>query len=783
MAVNLSHRGFILQVFHRLAQGVSTLFLNGRLETGETFLIRENRQRPYFYILRRDRDRALRLGASNLAPSGKKTLRAGAPVLKVDTATPAEMSSLRERLQDAGVDTFEADVSLPRRFLLDREIRSSVEIEGRPLPGADAGAPGFDAVFENPTLTAGSWRLEPSVLSLDIETDPKARQLLSVALVGCGASEVLLLTPEGLECPSDATPFATERDLLEALCQRVRELDPDILTGWNVVDFDLRVLDRIARRHGRRLDLGRGAGPLALRRARGFGSRLQSFVPGRLVLDGLHLIRGAFINLERQSLDAVARRFLGEGKVPLSQEGENHGEEIHRRFLKDRPAFVEYNRTDARLVLEILDHLGLIELAVQRSRLTGLPLDQVSRSIAAFDFLYLSALRKRDTVAPSLRREASTGTAGGGHVMEPAPGLFENVLVLDFQSLYPSIIRTFQIDPAGWVPRPRPDQDLIVAPSGAAFRRAPGILPQLLDELFPRREAAKAAGDAVASQAIKILMNSFYGVLGAHGCRFHDPALANAITSFGREILLWSKERIEGYGHPVLYGDTDSLFVQVPAEASEPSTVGREVVDRLNRDLEAYVRHRWRVESRLNLQLERLFLRLLLLPLRGSAAGARKRYAGLVERDGEAELVLVGLEAVRTDWTDLARRVQRELYRRLFFDEPIEDYLRRTVAELRNGDHDDALVYRKALRKPLAAYTSTSPPHVVAARRMSRKPGRRIAYVMTRQGPQPVTERHGPLDHEHYVDRQIRPVAEPVLALSGRDFLKVIGDDRQLELF
>ena len=107
----------------------------------------------------------------------------------------------------------------------------------------------------------------------------------------------------------------------------------------------------------------------------------------------------------------------------------------------------------------------------------------------------------------------------GGYVMEPHTGLYEHVLVCDFKSLYPSLIRTFQIDPLGFLEQPGVEDDAIVAPNGAAFRRRPGILPALLDELFPRREAAKANGDKVASHAIKILMNSFYGVLGAPACR------------------------------------------------------------------------------------------------------------------------------------------------------------------------------------------------------------------------------------------------------------------------
>jgi DNA polymerase-2 len=141
------------------------------------------------------------------------------------------------------------------------------------------------------------------------------------------------------------------------------------------------------------------------------------------------------------------------------------------------------------------------------------------------------------------------------------------------------------------------------------------------------------------------------------------------------------------------------------------------------------------------------------------------------------------MEAVRRDWTDLARRVQRELYERLFGDRPVEDYLRQVVADVRQGRCDDLLVYRKSLRKPLQAYTASTPPHVAAARRMSKPPGWVIRYVMTSLGAEPASERTGAIDHEHYVQKQIRPIAEPVLDLLGQSFDRVVGDDTQLDLF
>ena len=166
--------------------------------------------------------------------------------------------------------------------------------------------------------------------------------------------------------------------------------------------------------------------------------------------------------------------------------------------------------------------------------------------------------------------------------------------------------------------------------------------------------------------------------------------------------------------------------------------------------------------------------------MRHGTAGARKRYVGSLE---DGRVAFTGMEAVRGDWTPLAREVQRELFARLFSDRPVDEYVRLVVADLRAGHFDDRLVYTKALRKAPAAYTTTTPPHVAAARKLKGEAGRRMAYVVTRDGPEPAEARTSPLDHEHYVQKQVRPVAEPVLALLGQDFEQVIGDRRQLSLF
>jgi DNA polymerase-2 len=773
-------RGFILQPTYRVESGRPVVHLYGRLEDGRTFLVRDRREVPHFYVEADDAERARALGARPLSPAGRLTLE-GRPVVRVEVEVPADTPPLRRRLQRAGIACYEADVRFAMRYLIDRGLRGSLAIHGEGKPVALRGV-----VFDDPELSPADWTPRLSVLSLDIETDPQARRLLSIGLHGCGASEVLLLTPAGQDCPEDARPFPTEAALLAAFARRVRELDPDVLTGWNVVDFDLTVLLRLAGREGLRLELGRGPEPLRLGADVSPRGGQRVVVEGRVVLDGIDLLRGAFVRMEDYGLDAVARAVLGEGKTVT---GPGRAEEVLRLFEEDRRGLVEYNRRDARLALAILDKLRLVELAVERSRLTGMPLDRVASSIAAFDFLYLQELGKNGVVAPSVQADQEVREpTGGGHVLEPVPGLHANVAVFDFKSLYPSLIRTFQIDPLNLL-RPgtgtaRAEADPIVAPNGAAFGRRRGLLSRILDEIMPRREAARRAGDSVKSQAIKILMNSFYGVLGTPACRFYDPRLANAITGFGREVLLWCQAALETRGRPVLYGDTDSLFVETgEADADAARHLGLSLASELTAALAAHVQERWRVESRLELQFDRLYLRLYLPALRHAAAGARKRYAGLVAGPGGGRVVFKGMEAVRGDWTDLAREAQRELFRLLFAGEPVDDYLRGLVAALRAGRFDDRLVYRKSLRKAPEAYTATTPPHVVAARKMPGKRRGRVAYVITTAGPEPASERRGPIDHEHYVAKQIRPVAEPVLALLGLDFDRVVGDLRQLSLF
>jgi DNA polymerase-2 len=502
-------------------------------------------------------------------------------------------------------------------------------------------------------------------------------------------------------------------------------------------------------------------------------------VPGRQVLDGIGLVRDASIKLDDYRLETAAQALLGRGKL-IDEDTPDRAGEIERLYREDPVALAAYNREDARLVLDILEHESLVELAVERSLLTGMQLDRVGASIASFDLVYLPELRRRGRVGPSVQANRKSARLRGGVVLDSHPGFFSNVAVFDFKSLYPSLMRTFNLDPLACADGAR-EPDAVVSPNGARFSRSEAILPAVLESFGAQRDAAKQRGDAHADFAIKILMNSFYGVLGAGSCRFFDPDVANAITGFGEQILTWTRDAFLAEGFDVLYGDTDSVFVAVdaPGDVRARAEGLRDVVQR---GISERVEKTYAVDSRLELELELIYQRFFQPTVRGGTQGSKKRYAGLV--DGAVRVV--GLEAVRRDWPQVGRRLQVGLLDRVFHDQDPVPFVREVVAGVRAGELDRELVIRKGLRKgSVEQYRDRIPPHVEAARRAGDPNLRVVHYVVTRGGPEPVVAgRPFPtqVDTEHYVEKVLRPLAASILEPLGTSWEEALDLPRQLSL-
>jgi DNA polymerase-2 len=754
-------RGFLLQPNHRIENGRPIWMLFGRLEAGPAFLVEDDRHRPYAFVAAEFDAKLRHARGLRVEPCGLVDLR-GRAVLRVETETPAGIARLRERL---GADAMlEADLRFPYRVLIDLGLRGGLVIEGEPSPDSSESL----LRFRNPDLAPADVVPALRVASLDLETTPDASAILSAALVADGFDEVHLVTPGSV---TGAHAHRSEADLLRALLAALRRLDPDVLVGWNVVDFDLRVLAARCEALGLPAELGRVPGAIAFQEDRGFTRQSRASIAGRMVLDGIGLVRDA-VKLEDYRLETVAQAVLGRGKL-LDREAPDAAQEIQRLHREDPAALVAYNREDARLVLEILEHEGLLALAIERSSLSGMQLDRVGASIASFDLLYLPELRRRGYVAPSVDREAAPAGAPiarvqGGALLDPVPGFHERVAVFDFRSLYPSLIRTFDLDPLAHALAADADDDAaLTAPNGARFRRGAGILPVLVERFGSARSAARARGDAHAAQAIKIMLNALFGVLGASACRFFDPAVANAITSFGQQTLRWTRDAFAEQGVRVLYGDTDSVFVQVDDRAAiEP------LRERAQQRIAQRIRAQYRVEPHLELEFESFYDRFFLPRLRGGRGASHKRYAG--REDGL--LVVVGLEAVRRDWPAAAGRLQEGMLERAFAGERVAPFVRRFVEELLAGARDAELVYAKRVRKAsLDRYTATTPPHVQAARKLAERGvrvGPVVRYVVTASGPEPVlpgAPLPAAIDRRHCVDHVLAGVADAILIELGEE--------------
>ncbi|MFV7783899.1 DNA polymerase II [Shewanella marisflavi] len=708
------------------------------------------------------------------------------PVSALYFSSNQSFRHLSRTATDKGVALFESELRAEQRYLIERYIALDVEFVGQ-----------WQATEQGiPTLLADRGRrsdakVSMSVVSLDFECSVEG-ELYSVGLFGQSASgerfQQVIMVGEAGQAEADYLEMVEdERALILRLLQWFKEHDPDIIIGWAVVTFDLALLYRRAKLLGIDLTLGRCGARLSWRVENKF--RPETLVlPGRVVLDGIDWLKAAFYQFDSFSLENVARELLGEGKAihNVSQ----RAEEITSLFLHDKVVLAHYNITDCRLVWEIFEKTSLLAFALERSRLTGLELGRVGASVAAFNNLYLPHLHRAGYVAPSA--PVSDGIESpGGYVMDSKPGLYQHILVLDFKSLYPSIIRTFLIDPKGLIEGLKQGQDTVPGFLGAEFSRREPILPELIASLSAKRELAKQEANGPLSQAIKIIMNSLYGVLGSRGCVFHDARLASSITLRGHEIMKQTKQWIEEQGLTVIYGDTDSTFVHLaePERVGDIDAFARKLVDSINQKWRAKLKQEYQLECYLELEYERHFEQFFMPTLRGSTLGSKKRYVGAY-RTSEQELKLVfkGMEQVRSDWSPLAREIQAEIYYRLFAKLDVVAYLKQIISELQQGMLDDKLIFSKRLRRDIVDYTAKSSPHVKAAtiwcersgEKEHGKRGAKISYLMTQNGAEPVQYRVGKIDYQYYLDKQIAPISDPILSILNTSFNNLV--DKQMTL-
>ncbi len=441
------------------------------------------------------------------------------PVLGLYCRQHRQLMHLERRLTDAAVEILEADVRPPERYLMERFITAPVEFTG--VTQADG------SLSEAQLKPAPDYRPRLKLASLDIETSERG-DLYSIALEGCGTRTVYMLgAASGQGADAEAYDFElryceSREALLTCLNEWMARHDPDAIIGWNLIQFDLRILQRHAEQLAVPLTLGRGGAPMEWRAHASNPNHFFAAAPGRLLIDGIEMLRQATWRFASFSLESVAQELLGEGKA-IDNPYERM-DAINRMFAEDKPALARYNLKDCELVTRIFARTELIDFLLERATVTGLPADRSGGSVAAFSHLYLPRMHRLGFVAPNLGSQRGENSPGG-FVMDSRPGLYDSVLVLDFKSLYPSIIRTFLIDPVGLVQGlSEPESDTVPGFRGARFSRTRHALPEMVARVWQGREVAKREGNAPLSQALKIIMNSFYGVLGASGLPVLRPA-------------------------------------------------------------------------------------------------------------------------------------------------------------------------------------------------------------------------------------------------------------------
>lgn len=717
--------------------------------------------------------------------------------------------SLRQYCEQHQITLWESDIRPAHRFLMERFIKGSLEFSGQPSE---------NQTYINPKIRPSAYQPNLKVLSMDIETSMPTKEqkekLFSIGFVSQWQDQsghthtekrVYMLGHKQDVTPGWLVLFKNVRELLQAANAYVQRLDPDVIIGWNVINFDFTVLHRVYQEHGIPFNWCRDGSQVNIRQ----GQNNLNFVdiPGRVIVDGIDALRNATYTFESFSLEYVSQTLLGTGKKLDGHKGsmQDRGKAITDLFEQDKIALANYNANDCQLVLDIFEHTQILQYLIQRSFLTGHLLDRVGGSVAAFEYLYLPKLHRAGYVAPNIGEGFGEFKAPGGFVMDSKPGLYEDVLVLDFKSLYPSIIRTFKIDPMGLIEGLNANEsgqkDLVIKGfHNAFFHRDKHFLPDIITQLWAERDEAKRQNNAATSQAIKIIMNSFYGVLGSSGCRFFDARLASSITERGHEIIQRSGQWIEAQGYQVIYGDTDSVFVSLHTGEIAKKTslsfeqaqhIGKTLQDGLNQYWQTQLRTEHQIDSQLEIEFESHYQKFLMPTIRGSELGSKKRYAGLTQHD---QLVFKGLEAVRSDWTALAKEVQTQLYDRIFHNQPYHDYLKSIIHELTSGKRDQQLIYKKRIRKPLSTYIKNIPPQIQAAKLAGElyakanqnspyENGGWIEYIITQQGPVAIEcldQAPFSINYDHYIEKQISPVVDSILYFLGERFSDLINPQQDI---
>ncbi|HLY76984.1 MAG TPA: DNA polymerase domain-containing protein, partial [Thermoplasmata archaeon] len=707
--------------------------LFGRTRAGESMVARYYDFRPYFILCAPTEAQREQLQTERqVVATEPLTLWVDGkdrPSLKVVVQFPWTVPDFRARYHREGESwsVLSSDIPFVHRFLYDKGVGLTVRFDAEPESPEVATRYPVARVVRVVTTRhdiepAEAFRPPLTVLSFDIENAIKTRTIFTI----CGT-----VHRDGQEIASFRIGRPTsEAGILTAFAEKVRQYDPDVITGYNIGGYDLPLLEERAKA----LNLP----PLAISRngraaeTRG-GDRLWR-VDGRVFADAWWSARTE-LHPKQESLQFVAQQLLGEGKLDVDRRN------IEAEWEKDSERVMEYCEHDARLAVRILFKLRSLEKAGDLATVAHLPLEEGlnGRTSLFVDSILIPRADRKGIGVPQNRYARSDTQIEGGYVHTIRPGLYNWIVVLDFKSMYPNIIISKNLCFTTLSP-----EGATVSPTGARFLSADqrqGLIPEVLRELLAERDAIRQRGREATSPelqryydglqaAVKILMNSFYGVLASSFYRFTNPDIGAAITSFGRQAITTIIKTLEEDHVEVVYSDTDSVFVKSPQATLEGAMqCGQDLARRFT-------------EKGVTFEFQSVYEALF-------SHGAKKRYVGhtLWPKD---EVVIRGYETQRTDTFDFQSAALREVFDRILSGDTPATLIRarELVAELQEGKVPvERLVIARTVRpeEQYNASTRENLPFLRVFKQLQAEgfdviPGMKVAWVVTnaRKTPQEI---------------------------------------------
>lgn len=565
-----------------------------------------------------------------------------------------------------------------------------------------------------------------------------------------------------------------EKSMIRRFIEIVKDEDPDVISGYNSAIFDLPYLKARADLLNEKLDIGRFNGKI-LPLNKGLIKGCQ--IKGRVHFDMYPIARLfgfiGVIKTQKYTLNAVSEGVLGEKKIDVSKE------DIWKMWDSGNKKLFEYSHVDSILTRSLSEKFLPLEMEI--AAVSKMPLFQTTLSTSGqlVESLLMFHASRRNKIIPRKPvgdsiNERLNAPIQGAFVKLPEPGIYENIAVLDFRGLYPSIIVSYNIDPGTLV---EDGENVFISPTGAKFSKAEiGLVPEVLDYLVDMRakikdkikeldkDSEEYTRMSARSQALKILSNSFYGYLGYARSRWYSRPCAESVTAWGRQHISETILKAEKKGFQVLYADTDSVFL-VYRQKSDVL----EFMDVVNKDL----------PEKMELELEGFFSRGVFVSKKGDEKGAKKKYA-LLGEDGRIKIR--GFELVRRDWSAIAKNTQKKVLEAILVDgskEKAVKIIRDTISNLNMGKVAlEDLAISTQLNKNLESYEVKS-PELSAARKLMRagmvaEKGTMISYVVGKRGTT-ISEKAEPLelakdyDAEYYISHQILPSVMKIMKELGYD--------------